>query len=123
MDWTGLAYAMGVMPELGIPANDKASVTGIENVDGSDAYRIEVKGEVVTAQFFFDVETGLKVKEVSTITMNGQTQNQELLYRDYQEYEGVKFPTVKIGTLGAEILESRLLEVAINEDFPETDFE
>ncbi len=118
-----LAYAIGILPELGIVNNAKAKLTGIESIEGRDAYKVEVPGEVVQGFFFYDVETGLKLKEISIITTNGQTQNQEVSLKDYQEFEGVKFPTTKVGRLGTEVLESKLLEASINASLTESDFE
>jgi predicted Zn-dependent peptidase len=118
-----LAYAMGILPELGIAGSDSAKLTGIEVIEGRDAYRIDVPGEVVQASYFYDVETALKVKEITTIQMNGQSQVQETSFEDYQEFEGIKFPTRTIGTLGTEVLESKLLEATINGEIPDTAFE
>ena len=118
-----LAYAMTVLPELGMANREGAEITGIEKVEGRDAYRLDIPGEVVRASFFYDVETGLKVKEVSVITMNGQEQRQETILKDYQEVQGIKFAATKIGTLGTEVLESKLLEATVNVPLTEEDFE
>ena len=118
-----LAYAIGLFRELGIMNNPKAKLSGIEKIEGRDAYKVEVPGEVVQGFFYYDVETGLKVKEVSIITANGQTQNQEISLKDYQEFDGVKFPTLKVGRLGTEVLESKLLEASINVSLSESDFD
>ena len=118
-----LAYAMEVLPELVISDREGVEVTGIEKVEGRDAYRVDIPGEIVRASFFYDVETGLKVKEISVIMMNGQEQKQESLLKDYQDYQGIKFAALKIGTLGTEVLESKLLEASINIPLTEADFE
>ncbi len=118
-----LTYVLGILPELNIVNSQKAKLTGIETVEGRDTYKVEVPGEVVKVSFFYDVETGLKLKEETLILMNGQQQNQEITYKDYQEYQGIKFPSVKIGTLGTELLESKLLEAEVNASFTDADFE
>ena len=118
-----LTYVLGILPELNIVNSENAKLVGIENVDGRDAYKVVVPGEVVNVSFFYDVETGLKSKEETLITMNGQQQNQEITYKDYQEYQGIKFPSIKIGTLGTELLESKLLEAEVNAAFTDADFE
>ena len=118
-----LSFAIGILPELGIVKSEKAEVNGIEKIDGKDAYKIEVNGEMVQSSFFYDVESGLKVREVTVITANGQQQKQEVNYKDYQEFDGIKFPVLTIGTLGTEILESKLLEASINAEFTDADFE
>ncbi|MGI9547996.1 MAG: insulinase family protein, partial [Flavobacteriaceae bacterium] len=118
-----LAYAIGVLPEIGIAAHQNAKFMGVEKVDGKDAYKIEIPGEVVRVSFFYDVETGLKVQETTVITMNGQTQNRSIIFKDYQEFQGIKFPTLRIGNLGTEVLESRLLEATVNGAMEDSDFE
>ena len=120
---TDLAYATGILPELGIVGSEKAQLSGIENIDGKDAYKVEVNGEMVQSSFFYDVESGLKVREVTVINSNGQQQKQEVNYKDYQEFDGIQFPTITIGTLGTEILESKLLEASVNGEMTEADFE
>ena len=118
-----LDYTMGIIPELGIADLDRAQITSIEKIEGRDAYRIDITGEVVQSSFFYDVETGLKVKTITVINMNGQNQNQEVELKDYQEFQGIKFPTTKIGRLGTEVLESKLLEAAVDTPFTDADFE
>lgn len=114
--------AMGIFPEQGIALSNKAKLTGTEDVDGKAAYKIEVPGETVQASYFYDVESGLKVKETTVVTMNGQTQNQEVNYKDYQEVDGIKFPSVKVGSMGPQMIETKLLEAAINVEVTEEDF-
>lgn len=118
-----LKSAMGVFPEQSIVLSEKAKLAGTEKIDGREAYKIEVPGEAVQATYFYDVESGLKVKETTVITMNGQTQNQEVSYKDYQEVDGIKFPSVKIGTMGPQLVESKLLQAVINKEVTDADFE
>ncbi|MEX0287652.1 MAG: M16 family metallopeptidase [Flavobacteriaceae bacterium] len=118
-----LKSAMGIFPEQAIVVSEKAKLAGTEKVDGKDAYKIEVPGEALQATYFYDVESGLKVKEATVVNMNGQTQNQEVTYKDYQEVDGIKFPSVKIGTMGPQLVESKLLQAVINKDVTDADFE
>jgi hypothetical protein len=114
--------AIGIFPEQGIALSNKAKLTGTEDVDGKTAYKIEVPGEIVQATYFYDVESGLKVKETTIVTMNGQTQNQEVNYKDYQEVDGIKFPSVRVGSMGPQMIETKLLEAVINVEVTEEDF-
>ncbi|EIJ38705.1 putative Zn-dependent peptidase [Galbibacter orientalis DSM 19592] len=115
--------AVGIFPELTLLTNDAVKVVGIEKVEGKDAYKVEVPGEAVQAFYFYDTESGLKVKELAVINMGGQTQNQEALLLDYKDYEGIKFPSVKKAALGGQTVESTLTEVIINPELTEADFE
>ncbi|WP_111683384.1 M16 family metallopeptidase [Winogradskyella tangerina] len=113
----------GLFPELNILNSEKAKFTGVEAVDGKDAYKIEVPGEVITLTYFYDVESGLKVKEIQTTNMQGQTQSQETFLKDYQEFGGLKFPGVRSGTQMGQVIEFKLKEVKIDEGVSDADFD
>jgi len=87
----------GLYMELNLVDSEKAKLTGVENIDGNDAYVIEVSGEVVSFILYYDVKTGLKVKEVQNTSMNGQNQSQDAILKDYQDYDGLKFPKTNEG--------------------------
>ncbi len=114
--------SFGTFPELSYLSNDEAKLAGIEAVDGKDAYKIEIPGQTVSTSVFYDVTTGLKVKEISSINMGGQVQNQEATFSDYKEFEGIMFASKKTGSLGAQKVESTLKEVLINKGVSEEDF-
>ncbi len=118
-----LKNALGIFPEQGIAAGGNAKLTGTEDVDGKAAYKIEVPGETMQVTYFYDVESGLKVKEMQVINMNGQTQNQEVTYKEYKEIDGIKFPSIRVGTMGPQLVESKLLEAVINKDVSDVDFD
>lgn len=114
---------MGIFPEQAFGVAEKAKLIGIEEVEGAKAYKLEVSGETIQASYFYDVESGLKVKEATVINMGGQTQNQETFYKDYKEIDGIKFPGTRVSSFGPQQLESTLLEAVINKEFTEADFE
>ena len=119
-EMTGL---LGTFLEMGLLLNEKSTLAGIEPVNGKDAYVIKTKGEIVSTAFYYDVETGLKVKESQTITAMGQTQNQEATYGDYIEFNGVKFPGTKSASVGGQDVTFKLIEAKVNEDVSEADFQ
>ncbi len=118
-----LKGAMGVFPEQGILTSDGAKLVGTEEIDGKSAYKIEVPGTNLQATYFYDVESGLKIKEATMISMGGQTQNQETALKEYVEIDGILFPSVKSTMVGPQLLESKLLEAVINKDVSDADFE
>ena len=119
---TDMQKSIGIFAEQSIAKNPEAKLTGVEVVDGVKAYRIDVPGETVQASYFYDVETGLKIKEATVISMNGQTQNQETSIKKYQEVDGIKFPSLRIVPMGPQQIESKLLEAVINYEVQESDF-
>jgi|OpeIllAssembly_1097287.scaffolds.fasta_scaffold02942_2 predicted Zn-dependent peptidase len=117
-----MSYTIGTFLEMGLLNNESSKLTGIEIVDGKDAYVISTKGEIVSSSVYFDVATGLKVKELQVITMQGQTQNQEATFSNYQEFNGIKFPGTKTGSLGPQKVEFKLIGAKVNEGVSEADF-
>ncbi|MGB5190894.1 M16 family metallopeptidase [Robiginitalea sp.] len=114
--------SLGIFAEQSFAMNPETKLVGIEAVEDAKAYRIDVPGETVQASYFYDVETGLKIKEATVINMNGQTQNQESLIKGYQEVDGIKFPAIKVSAMGPQQVESKLLEAVINYEVQESDF-
>jgi hypothetical protein len=113
----------GLFVEQTILQNGTAKLSGTESVDGKDAYVIEVPGESVSLKLYYNMESGLKVKEAQIITMGGQSQVQEALLKDYQAYEGIMFPTVKEADQMGMTIASKLIEVIFNKDVSDADFE
>lgn len=118
-----LKKALGVFPEYGFVNNEAAKVSGIEKVEGKDAYKIEVAGETISVSYFYDVATGLKVKESRVINFGGQKQTQETILKDYKEIDGIKFPGIKSSSLQGQPLESKLIEAVINTGVSDADFD
>ncbi len=113
----------GLFTELNLLTANNVELTGIEKVDGKDAYVVTVPGDVVSLAYFYDVETGLKVKETQTTSMQGQTQSQETFLKDYQEFEGLKFPAVREGSQMGQVITFELKEVKVNEGVTDADFD
>jgi len=119
---TDMQKSLGIFAEQAIASNPEAKLVGIETVEDKKAYRIDVPGETVQASYFYDAETGLKIKEATVISMNGQTQNQETSIKEYREVDGIKFPSLRVVPMGPQQIESKLLEAVINYEVQESDF-
>ncbi|MDR0660499.1 MAG: insulinase family protein [Prevotellaceae bacterium] len=92
----------GICPELSYAKNGyKLTVKGVEQVNGKDAYALEVvKGSNTTIDYY-DVESGLKVKSVATVDSPQGAMQQATEYGDYKPVDGVMFPhTVKQSVAG-----------------------
>ncbi|RNC88469.1 MAG: insulinase family protein [Winogradskyella sp.] len=112
----------GLFMERNLLDSNTAKLSGTEKVDGKDAYVVNVPGEVVSWTLYYDVESGLKVKEIQTTNMQGRSQTQEALLKDYTEYSGIKFPETRAATMMGQSVEFKLKEVKINEGVTEADF-
>ncbi|WBL25398.1 M16 family metallopeptidase [Zunongwangia sp. HGR-M22] len=113
-----VAIEANTFPELSISEN--AKVTGIEDVEGSDAYAVKVNESTTN---YYDVESGLKVKTLTTISQMGQTMSIPTIYSDYQEVEGVKMPFTISQSMGPQSFDLKVKEYKINEGVQDSDFE
>ena len=88
------------------------TLEGIENVDGSDAYKVRQEKGGMASYNFYDVVTGLKVKSIAS----AQGQTQEVVYADYQQTPyGILYPMVQKTTLPqVGVVEAKVTEVTIN---------
>lgn len=118
-----LKGSIGIFTEHGIAANAEAKLMGTEEVDGKNAYIIEVPGKSIKTSYYYDVESGLKLKEATVINAGGQTQNQETILKDYVEVDGIMFPSIKSTMMGPQHIISKLLEAIINKNVSDSDFE
>jgi predicted Zn-dependent peptidase len=94
------------------------TLTGIEPMNGSDAYTV-VDGDTT---HYFDVKTGLKTGEATTEEQGGQKVTRVTTYNDYREVKGVKVPFNTIMNVGFE-LDIKMSEVKINEGVLDADFQ
>ena len=105
-----------IFPELNA---ENAKVSGIEKVNGEDAYVVEMDE---SNKNFYSVESGLKVKSVKSVSQAGQTMTIPTLYSDYKEVDGVKFPFMISQSMGPQSFEFKVSEILVNEGIEEGDF-
>ncbi len=103
--------------ELALLTDKDITLTGIENINGTDAYAIK-NGK---STYFYDVKTGFKVAEAKELEQGGQKMTQTTYYQDYKDVKGLKFPYKTIMNVGIEI-ELITTEVKINEGVTDADF-
>ncbi|RBW59898.1 insulinase family protein [Tenacibaculum sp. E3R01] len=104
------------------PFSDEAYRNGkldrIEPIDGKNAYVIK-SGK---SEIFYDMKTGFKLKEVKTVKGPQGEMKVPVLYSDYKEVNGIKFPHKMIQTMGPMKMEFITKEVKINEGVSDADF-
>lgn len=115
---------VGLCPEMNYAKNGyQLTVKGIEQVDGKDAYVLEVvKGESTTTEYY-DVASGLKVKSISTSEGPQGPVQQTVEYGDYKEVEGVKFPYSVNMTTGGMAMNTTITSVEVNKPIEDTLFQ
>ena len=116
-DLKNMQDAAGTFKELGLLTNKDIVLSGIETMNGKDAYVIK-NGKTT---YFYDVESGLKVAESKEVEQAGQKMTQTTYYEDYKDVKGIKFPYITKMNVGIE-LELITSEVKINEGVTDADF-
>jgi len=106
----------GTFPELNAK---NASLKGIENVDGENAYAVQFGDKKVS---FYSAESGLKIKDESTQEVNGMPMKSSIFYSDYKKVNDVLFPHTVSMSNGPMELKFEVSEIKINEGVSEEDF-
>ncbi|WP_243400394.1 M16 family metallopeptidase [Flavobacterium alvei] len=104
--------------ELQLAKKAEIVITGIETINGNDAYAIQ-NGKTT---LYYDTKSGLKVAETKTVEQAGNKISQTTNYGDYREVKGVKMPFNIIQNVGFE-LDIKMSEVKINEGVTDADFQ
>lgn len=95
---------------------------GIESVDGKDAYNIAItspKGRVFNN--FYDLATGLRVKEVRTQESPAGKATISLLNTEYKTYNGVQIPVKQVLDMGQLKINIDINEVKVNQGLQTSD--
>lgn len=97
----------------------KIKLVGVEDVEGSKAYVIEVEtaaGKKSTS--YFDVKSGFKVKEATTVDTPNGPFTTSVAYSDYREVSGLKVPYVMTINQGM-VIKAEATKIEINGTVPE----
>ncbi|MBV9987266.1 MAG: insulinase family protein [Chitinophagaceae bacterium] len=90
----------------------KLTVKGIEQVDGKDAYVLEaVSPKGITVNHYYDLATGLRVKESKTEEGSAST----AYIKEYKTYNGVKIPVKMLIEQGPVKIDFNITEVKVNQ--------
>tara|TARA_B110000003_G_scaffold267645_1_gene296170 strand:+ start:1506 stop:3506 length:2001 start_codon:yes stop_codon:yes gene_type:complete len=117
-----LKNSLGIFPELNFLKSSNVKFIGIEDVEGTEAYALQISGDMVSVTLLFDKNTGLKIREISTTNMGGQSQVQESVIGNYKDYSGILLPTEKSQSLGPQSINMTLIDVVLNPELNEEDF-
>ena len=107
-------------PELNLLANGIGTLEGIEKVNGEDAFVIKISEEKA---LYYSVKTGFKIQEVTTTEAQGQTFKTTIVYDDYKEVGGIKFPFSIEQSLGPQKIGFKVTEIKVNEGVSDVDFD
>lgn len=89
-----MAFEAAIVSEIAIKDMElNAELKGIESIDGINTYAVEItKPSGGKAIYYYDIETGLKLRTSAIIQSPQGEIVQDTDLADYKEVEGVKFP-------------------------------
>lgn len=102
----------------------KYTLAGTEKLENSDAYKIEAEmpsGKKWTE--YYDIKTGLKVRQVKSLGPEAGNMNQVTDFSDYREVEGIKYPFKLIQTMGPQRIELNVVYMKVNQGLKDDLFE
>jgi len=103
--------------ELRLSKRTDLKISGIEPINGKDAYSIK-DGKTV---YYYDVKSGLKVAKLKVKEQSGQSTTQTTYFNDYKDVKGVKVPFNIVQNAGFE-LDIKMSDIKINEGVSDSDF-
>lgn len=108
-----------LFPEMQYLTNPafKVEVKGIEDVNGVPCYKLSVmKPSGTSSVEYYDSKTGLKVQEIQTQTVGGQSQTVTNEYKDYKAVDGIMFPhTISVSGVLPVPMVMKVTEVKVNQ--------
>ncbi len=114
-----MKYYANPFPELSLLKKEGLTLTGIEPINGVDAYVINDGSKTL----YYDVTTGLKLAEAEEAEMApGKKMTILTPFSDYKDVKGVKVPFKSSLNIGMEI-ELTVTEVKVNEGVTDADFQ
>lgn len=96
-------------------AGIKLAFEGTEKINGKDAHKIKMTLPSGIRWFsYFDVESGLKVKEQKELQTQMGLIEQVIVYDNYTEVEGIKYPFKLTQSFGPQSVEMTVSSVKVN---------
>ncbi|MCU7495968.1 MAG: insulinase family protein [Ignavibacteria bacterium] len=101
-----------------------SQLSGIEKVEGKDAYRIELQaGTDKKWTEYYDVDSGLKLRQIKSVAAPMGTATQTVDFSDYRNVEGIKYPFRLRQTLGSQQMDMQVTSIKVNNNLKDSIFE
>ena len=114
------ASQKGLFPEAHYTA-DEIELMSLSDLDGTDVYKIKVKG--VSESFrYYDANSGLLLREEAIEEAQGQSVTTITVHSDYRAVDGVMIPFGRKITAGPQVFGFNASEVVVNSGVTEADF-
>ena len=91
------------------------SLTGVEKVGEEETYVVEIAQPSGKKSYsYFSKESGLKLKESTTLDTPQGSFTQSVEYGEYQEIDGVKFPYKATISMGPQKMDAEVVSIELN---------
>ncbi|MFS4415913.1 hypothetical protein [Maribacter sp. 2307ULW6-5] len=107
-------------PEMYYLKKEGITLLGVESFGEKKAYALKITENKTN---YYDVETGLKLREVNKAEIQGQQMTQVLAYYNYDEVAGIYFPMLFVQSTAGQNVEFNVGEILVNEGVTDADFE
>ncbi|GGG37031.1 hypothetical protein GCM10011414_03000 [Croceivirga lutea] len=107
-------------PELNYLLAGDVAIEGVETIGDKKAYKLKISDSKTA---FYDVESGLKIQEVTVQEAQGQTMQATVKFEEYKEVSGIKFPFKLLQSAGPMNFEFTVKDIKVNEGVSDADFE
>jgi predicted Zn-dependent peptidase len=105
--------------ELNLARNLAVTLDGVEAFNGTECYAIKIGNNTL----YYDIATGLKIGKTTTQEKDGKKMSQTVMYGDYKEISGVKYPHKMTMQMGPQEIELNITDIKVNERIVPKDFE
>ncbi len=102
----------------------KKTLTGMEKIDGKETYKVALtypSGKKMTE--YYNVDDGLRVKQVSSIKTPQGSFSQTTEFSDYKEVDGIKYPFKVSQQMGPQNISMTVSSVEVNKGVKDSLFE
>lgn len=109
-----------IFPELNTEETGvKIKLDGAEMINGKPAYKLLMNNGVGESAHFYDVESGLKIQQISKQSTPMGEQETTIRYKEYKEAGGVLWPHEILQDMGAFKLTLKFEDTQVNGEAPE----
>lgn len=109
-----LKKTLGVLPEVALLNSEEVTLEGTEDINGENAYILTIPGNGVSYAYYYGVDSGLKLRESTTVNFGGQLQKNTTDFSDYSEQSGLMLPGKKSFNLGGQDISLSLDSAEVN---------
>ncbi|MGJ8685125.1 MAG: hypothetical protein ACSHWW_10905 [Nonlabens sp.] len=88
---------IGLFNEVNLKNLEETEVEEVE-VNDEKCYSVSLPGASTSHKFIYNQSTGLKVQEIQLTQSGDKIAESKIIYKDYQPYNDIKFPTIQIQT-------------------------